>query len=240
MMNHNKDNAIKFLSSLKRRSAMKLDLGHHQYISLYHINKWMHNVALKYAYGILLDYGCGGQPYRDFFSIKIMQYIGVDIANNPENPVDLIVGINTALPFRDNSVDSVLSTQVLEHVPNPSLYIKEVYRILNRNGHLILTAPMQWRHHEEPFDYYRYTKYGIEHLLHVNGFTIIRMDHSGGVFSLIGQILSTALAENNIIKSQYIFKFINYLFLFLDKKYMDNKDTLNWMCIAKKYGCENK
>jgi hypothetical protein len=93
---------------------------------------------------------------------------------------------------------------------------------------------MQWRHHEVPFDYNRFTKYGLTHLLEKHGFLIERMDPCGGVFALIGQIFCSYLAENGITYRASIYTVINRFILWLDKKYPDYEDTLAWMCIAKK------
>jgi SAM-dependent methyltransferase len=222
------------LSKLDRTSNMHLEVGSHHYISLSLLYHWMQNVAVNYARGILLDYGCGGQPYRELVLPNITQYIGADLVKSDKVTLDLLLSVNTPLPLHNSSVDSIISTQVLEHVPDPGFYLSEASRVLKVGGSLILTAPMQWRHHEIPFDYYRYTKYGLHYLLEQNNFTIIKLDPCGGVFALIGQILANFLAENAIIYRKFYFRIINKIFLFLDKHFPDYDDSLLWLCIAAK------
>ena len=146
------------------------------------------------------------------------------------------IKINQPLDIKSESIDTVLSNQVLEHVPDPNFYLSEAARVLRKNGTLILTVPMQWRHHEVPFDYYRYTKYGVTELLEKNGFTVVRVDPCGGVFALIGQILCSYLSENGITHRGWIYRMLNHLFLWLDRKCPDEEDSLAWMCIAENRG----
>jgi SAM-dependent methyltransferase len=234
MINSHLNSSIDDLSRLKRVDDMKLDRGSHHYIVLSYLYEWMRTFAGKYAEGVLLDYGCGGQPYRGLLVPKVTRYISADVAQSPGVDLDIKLIANEPLPIRSATIDTVLSNQVLEHVSDPNHYLSEVSRILKSGGFLILTAPMHWRHHEEPFDYYRFTKYGIRELIERNNMKIVRMDSSGGVFALIGQVLASYLVENKITYRPFIYRMLNSFFLWLDRKCPDNKDTLLWMCIATK------
>ena len=68
------------------------------------------------------------------------------------------------LPFGDRSFETVFSSQVLEHVPEPWRMVEDMARVLKPGGHLILTAPHIWGLHEVPHDYFRFTSYGLQHL----------------------------------------------------------------------------
>ncbi|MBL0340959.1 MAG: class I SAM-dependent methyltransferase [Bacteroidetes bacterium] len=85
--------------------------------------------------------------------------------------VDIIYdGIN--IPFPDNEFDIIFCTEVMEHVPNPEHFLSEINRVLQSGGVLIMTTPFMVQLHEEPYDFYRYTKYGIQHLLNKSGFEV--------------------------------------------------------------------
>ena len=221
------------LANVQRVKNMSLSVDSHHYIVLSYLYDWLENAAAHAARGILLDYGCGGQPYRDLFSSKIERYIAADIAAAADTTPDLtfLPGERLALP--DHSVDTILSTQVLEHVPDHCFYLVECRRLLKPGGNLIITVPMQWRHHEVPFDYLRFTRFGISQCLIKLGFHIEDLRPCGGVYALLGQIFASHLDEAGM-RRKWIFRLINRLALFLDRKCPDYEDTLGWMCIAKK------
>jgi SAM-dependent methyltransferase len=115
--------------------------------------------------GRLLDVGCGTQPYRRLFAVS--QYVGLDI----DSPVTRRLGVADLLydgqrfPLEDASVDSVLCNQVLEHVFNPDQFLGEIRRVLRPGGKLLLTVPFVWDEHEQPWDYARYSSFGLRALL---------------------------------------------------------------------------
>jgi len=73
-------------------------------------------------------------------------------------------------------VDSILSTQTLEHVPNPERIVEEWARVLRPEGQLLLTVPFMWPEHEMPHDFQRYTTNGMRLLLEKTGFAIVHQE----------------------------------------------------------------
>jgi SAM-dependent methyltransferase len=126
-----------------------------------------------HIHGHLLDVGCGSKPYRSLF--KVDHYRGLDI----DSPVtreqrvadDLYDG--TKFPYQNETFDSALCNQVLEHVFNPDQFLTEINRVLKPGGKLLLTVPFVWDEHEQPYDYARYSSFGLSALLEKNGFKII-------------------------------------------------------------------
>ena len=106
--------------------------------------------------GTVLDVGAGTMPYKNLLSCK--QYISLEY-DTPENRAskraDYFYNGNS-FPFPDEAFDAVLCTQVLEHVPDPQLFIREIRRVLRPDGKLLLTVPFIWNEHECPFDFFRY------------------------------------------------------------------------------------
>jgi len=221
------------LDGVVRTTDMRVELESHHYIVLSQLYDWMGKEAFAAAHGVMLDYGCGGQTYRKLFEPKIAKYIGADVATAANTTLDIELLPNEPVSLPDDSVDTVLANQTLEHVSNTDFYLRECYRVLRPGGVLILTAPMQWRHHEVPYDFLRFTKYGLIELLKRNGFEITSMASTGGVYSLLGQIFLNHLAERGIQRKR-LFRWINRLALWLDRKIPDAGDTINWMCIASK------
>lgn len=105
-----------------------------------------------------LDIGAQNGPYAALFPARI----GLDI--RPGAGVR-ILGDAQALGIRDAAFDVVLCTEVLEHLPEPQKGIDEMFRVLRPGGTLILTTRFLFPIHDAPHDYFRYTKYGLRHLL---------------------------------------------------------------------------
>ena len=197
------------------------------------VDDWMRTVALPAASGVFLDFGCGGQPYRTLFEPRVTGYLGADIAPAAGVELDITFAPGESLPLADGSIDTILSTQVLEHTEDPESYLRECRRLLNPTGCLIITVPMQWRHHEVPHDYLRFTRFGITHLLGRNQFRVEVIQPCGGMFALVGQILVNSLAERGVLRNRLLIQLINRISLALDRRFPDYEDTLNWHCIAR-------
>lgn len=118
----------------------------------------------------LVDYGCGTKPYLSVFKHDNIAYQGVDIDWNPH--ADIYIE-NGRINLPDNSVDVVLSTQVLEHVEDYNQYLKEAYRILKKDGLLLLTTHGYWMYHPDPTDFWRWTSAGLKKIVQDNDFEVV-------------------------------------------------------------------
>ena len=139
--------------------------------------------------GRLLDVGCGTKPYRRYFQAE--EYIGLEIEGRKKDADKVYDG--KVIPFENESFDSVISIEVLEHVFNPDEFLSEINRVLKKGGLLLLTVPFVWDEHEQPFDYARYSSFGLYHLLENHGFEIIEhrktLDDARVIFQLINAYL---------------------------------------------------
>lgn len=124
----------------------------------------------------LVDYGCGNMPYRPLFEPNVKSYVGCDLPGNEMASRHL--DEDGRLPFDDGTVDVVLSSQVLEHVPDPVLYVGEAFRVIRHNGLLILSTHGVWRYHPDPTDYWRWTCDGLRRQIEQSGF---RVEHFVGL-----------------------------------------------------------
>ncbi len=124
--------------------------------------------------GRLLDVGCGRKPYRALFTCDA--YIGMDVRQaghaHDTEPVDVFYD-GRIFPFPDATFDGVVCNQVLEHVFQPDTFLGEISRVLKVHGCFLLTVPFVWDEHEQPWDYARYSSYGLKDLLRRNGFEIL-------------------------------------------------------------------
>jgi SAM-dependent methyltransferase len=153
------------------------------------------------AHGRLLDVGCGAKPYEHIFRPYVTEYIGIEheatfaktSASLSERKPDLVYD-GTTLPFADRTFDTVLNAEVLEHTPRPGALIAEMTRVLKDDGVLILAAPFQFRLHEQPHDYFRYTPHGLRALCAEAGLEVTEVHQRGSVWSVIAHKLNSYLA----------------------------------------------
>lgn len=137
--------------------------------------------------GVVLDVGAGAQPYRDLLSTSVT-YKAIDIADAGEsfgyqNP-DTEYFSGDTWPVKSDSVDVVLSTETLEHVPDPDRFLGEAHRVLRREGMIVLTVPFSARWHYVPYDYWRFTPSGLQMLLERNGFRSIVVHARGNALTV--------------------------------------------------------
>lgn len=142
----------------------------------------------------VLDAGAGEGSYRGHF--KRHRYCGFDlgIGDATWNYSGLdAVGDLSALPFRDDSFDACLSVVTLEHVREPQRVVCEMARTLTPGGRMLIVAPLEWEEHQQPHDYFRYTRYGLEMLMSQAGLTEISITSVGGFFRLLSRRLFNGL-----------------------------------------------
>lgn len=132
--------------------------------------------------GRVVDLGCGNAPYKADILKVAREYIGVDWKQSfhDQSHVDVFCDLSGKLSLEDDYADTVVSFAVMEHVPEPSLFLSECHRILRPGGSLFITVPFMWHVHEAPHDYYRYTRYGLQYLLVKNGFSEIQIRETTG------------------------------------------------------------
>jgi SAM-dependent methyltransferase len=159
------------------------------------------------AHGRLLDVGCGDKPYQTIFQPYVSEYVGVEHretfaltsasgseARAPGERGPDVLYSGDRLPFPDGSFDTVLSVQVLEHTPRPGPLVREMSRVLAKDGLLILLAPFQFRLHEEPHDYFRYSPHGLRQLCSEAGLELTHIEQQGSLWSVLGHKLNSYLA----------------------------------------------
>jgi SAM-dependent methyltransferase len=170
---------------------------------------------------IIYDLGCGQKPYQVFVSKK-HKYIGVDIDKANLN-ADIYADI-TNLPIEDGVADIVTSFCVIEHVKDPQRVLCEKYRILKKGGELFMFVPLYWEEHEQPYDYFRFTRYGIEYLMRNSGFKNIEIKELNSNPSILGMHLVRYFNRRFF---KVIIPIINYYFYKKELKVLKNAKKFN-------------
>lgn len=192
----------------------------------------------KYIEGKTLDLGAGSGKYRNIIKEKAEEYIAFDIA--PGENID-VVGDALNLPFSKDTFDTIISTQVLEHVEKPWIMAKEIGRVLKTGGICILTAPFLEPFHQDPSDFFRYSAQGIQSLFENENFEVIECSTYGRLFSVISGFFRF-LWFNPFKKTKKGAYFATHLMSstanFLDK-FIDNKIIYSDVYIVAKKKHEN-
>lgn len=147
-------------------------------------------MAKRYISGRTIDIGCGTKPYAEIIKAFVTEHVGVDHAETTHdmNNIDLI-GTAYAISTPDESFDSALCTAVLEHLEEPEQALRECFRVLKPGGIALYSVPFIWHIHEEPRDFYRFTKYGLDYLFKKVGFEVIEIKALSGFWVTFGQLL---------------------------------------------------
>jgi SAM-dependent methyltransferase len=221
------------------------------------INTQPHNWLIHHIYvqslkkfsniitGNVLDIGCGQKPYKNIIEQHASNYFGLEYKKTLHGfkSVD-VVGNAMVLPFKNSSADFIVSFQVMEHVPEPEFFLKELLRVLKFGGHLLLMTPFMWGEHEVPYDYYRYTRYGLEFLAKKTGFEVMSITSDTGFWA-------TTIIRFNYFLMTYAkgpLRYIGipivwldqFIALFLDKIFSSyNTETANYTTLLKKPSSNN-
>jgi SAM-dependent methyltransferase len=178
----------------------------------------------------VLDFGCADQPYRKLFSDKV-QYIGADLQGNAL--AEVVIHADGRLGLDDNTMDAVLSTQVLEHVGNPALYLSESLRVLKPGGQLLLSTHGMMILHRDPVDYWRWTSDGLRHVIEQAGFEIVHFEGLMGLGATGMQFLqdATVLKLPRFMRRGYIV-IMQCLVALADRLDNDQSKALNALVFA--------
>jgi len=160
----------------------------------------------------VLDFGCGAKPYKQLFT-SATAYIGLDIEVSGHDHANEQVDVyydGKIVPFENGSFDSVFATEVFEHVFNIDEVLPEIHRVLKKGGLLLITCPFVIPEHEKPYDYARYTSFGIRHLLEKHGFGIKRQIKTGNYLETVAQLnmyfLNFLLPKKPVILYKILFQ----------------------------------
>lgn len=141
---------------------------------------------------LVLDAGSGEAPYKTLFQHARYESADFEKVDKPYEPSTYVCDLAN-IPVEDERYDFIIFNQVMEHLPEPRCVLQELHRVLKTGGKILYTGPLFYEEHEKPYDFYRYTQFGVKHLFNTSGFTIERLDWLEGYLGTAGyQLLGMA------------------------------------------------
>ncbi|PIQ74896.1 MAG: hypothetical protein COV84_04150 [Candidatus Portnoybacteria bacterium CG11_big_fil_rev_8_21_14_0_20_40_15] len=187
--------------------------------------------VLSYVKGKVLDLGAGTAKYKEIIVKNAGNYVACDVRKT-ENIDDVCDVLN--LKYSPESFDTVISTQVMEHVSNPYQMAKQIYKVLKTGGHAIITAPFMIPFHADPKDNFRFSREGLEEIFKSMGFEIIDSGIYGGFFMVISEMIHFSWFNPYKQKTSRFFIIIEKIAKFFDKIIPSKIIYANTFVVAKK------
>lgn len=201
----------------------------------YLLNNEAENLIKKNSSINILNIGSSGEIEKYIKIINKAEIISIDI-DETRNP-DIVMDA-TKMTFESNRFDAIFMMEVLEHIPEPQKAIDEIYRTLKKDGTLVLSTPYIFGLHDKPYDFYRYTKYGLSYLLKdfKNVKIVQRNDYIHTIIVLISRLMKADSKSDKIIGAiLFILTLVIYPLLFLLSKIVKSNDiTTGYFVVAKK------
>lgn len=178
-----------------------------------------------------MDLGAGSAKYKEMILQKASEYRSCDAVKN-KNIDDVCDVLNLIYP--PESFDTIISTQVMEHVNNPYKMAEQIYKVLKPGGKVIVTAPFLIPFHSDPNDYFRFTPSGISEIFKQSGFTVIESGHYGGFFMVLSEMIHFSFFNPYSHKPNRLMILVEKTAKFLDKIFNSKKIYANSFIIAQK------
>ena len=140
---------------------------------------------------LVLDAGAGDLPYKSFFDHCHYESADFCQVDKEYGVVDYVCDLRE-IPVESSKYDVVLLTQVLEHLPEPKEVLVELNRVLKPGGTVYVTCPLYYEEHEKPYDFYRYTQFGLNHLLAEANFDVVDVQWLEGYYGTLAYQFSLA------------------------------------------------
>lgn len=205
---------------------------------------WLTRFTDQYK-GHLYDLGCGEMPYKSWLLNYADQYTGVDWDSTlHELKADILADLNEPLPIESEVADTVISLSVMEHLREPQVFLREAHRILKPRGAMILQVPFMWWVHEAPYDYYRYTRFGLQYLFEKAGFVDVQVYPSTGFWTM--WTLKFNYQTARLVRGAWLIRKVVGLILrgvwaidqriapWIDKHWKGESETAGYFVVAKK------
>ena len=158
-----------------------------------YLEGFVRQAAQTVAHGArVLDAGAGHGPYREHFAHAAYESADFEQVPGKRYTASDYVCDLAAIPVDDDRYDVVIFSQVLEHLPEPATVLSELHRVLKPGGRIWASTPLFFEEHDTPYDFFRYTQYGLRHLFEQAGFQDIRVEWLEGYLGTLSYEVDVA------------------------------------------------
>ncbi|MFT7308349.1 MAG: SAM-dependent methyltransferase, partial [Spirosomataceae bacterium] len=156
------------------------------------IGQFYSSIIPTHVRGKLLDLGCGNVPLYRFYEPFTSDNVCVDWGNtlHQNSFLDVEADLNQPLPLAENTYDTVILSDVLEHIRQPEQLIQEIHRVMKTGGKFLVNVPFYYGIHEAPYDYFRYTEFALRSMTEENGFDVMYLQPLGGVPEILADVIA--------------------------------------------------
>ncbi len=167
----------------------------------------------RYVKGVTVDLGCGFAPMYQFYRSYAQKVICIDWENSPHKNriLDIRCDLSEILPLADASADTVILSDVLEHIRKPEFLLREIHRILRPKGTLLLNTPFIYPEHEKPYDYFRYTEFFYRSMAKELNCDLAVIKKVGGEREVVITLLEKYLEKYQGAGSDWLLEWFNKL-----------------------------
>jgi SAM-dependent methyltransferase len=180
-----------------RTSRNATDVGHGSRLITDRVARLYGEQLPRHARGRLLDLGCGKVPLYGAYRQWVSEITCVDWS--PDAHIDVVCDLSKTLPFENGQFDTVVLSDVLEHIPEPDLLWSEMTRVLSIGGKVIMNVPFLYWIHAHPHDYYRYTSFALQRFVDRNGLVLVEFQPLGGAVEVLADLLSKLFAKLPVV-----------------------------------------
>jgi SAM-dependent methyltransferase len=155
----------------------------------------------RFARGDFLDLGCGKAPLYGLYRQYQDTVTCVDWSQSFHgcSYIDVEADLNQPLPLANGAFDTILCSDVIEHLAEPTLFFSETARILRSGGHLLLNTPFTYPLHEAPHDYFRYTSFALRRFCEQHRLEVVSLHPLGGYPEVVADLLAKRICRLPLI-----------------------------------------
>jgi SAM-dependent methyltransferase len=165
------------------------------------VGNWYGEMLPVHCRGDVLDLGCGQAPFYHAYRDYSTSITCVDWGTSPHNVrhADHLCDLNEPIPLPEASFDTVIFSDVMEHLYKPHQVFGEIHRLLRPGGKLLMNVPFMYWLHEQPYDFYRYTRFALERMATESNFNVVELREEGGAPEVLTDLLAKLVVRAKII-----------------------------------------
>jgi len=165
-----------------------------------------------FARGHLADFGCGKVPFYGLYRDLVEQVTCIDWPStlHESEHVDIFADLNQRTEIPDASFDTIISSSVLEHIWKHDVFWDEMARTITPGGHIVLSVPFIYWLHEEPYDYFRWTRHALAKACDERRLTVVHLAPYGGGIDVVVDLVIRSIGTMSMSMAGWLARFATW------------------------------